>query len=259
VPRVRGALLVAWTALLLIMPSALAAQTASPGAPPRVLNLVRVKLKPRSAGAYNALEAQIVRAYERAKAKVYWICLQGPRDASDVLYLNLHDSPEAAQRMESNYRDTIKQHPELTALQQRLTDLTLSTVSTMTTRRDDIDRAAAGVDFATLRTIRLTIFEVRPGREGEFLKAIRTTSAKEGSWLVYEANDSSTYALMTLKRTAIGRRDAATAVPRALRRARGVYTKVETHVYTVRPAMSHVSQAFVAANPQLWRQAATTH
>lgn len=252
-------MIVVSTWLPLVMPAPLLAQSSPPpGAPPRVLNVVRVKVKPRSAGAYNALEAQIVRAYERAKAKVYWICLQGPRDPTEVLYLNLHESTDAAEQMASMYRDAVKQHPELTPLQQRLSDLTASTDSMMTLRRADIDRPPQSVNFATMRTIRLTIFSVRPGREGAFLNAIRTTSAKEGSWLVYEHNDSSTYALVTLKRTAVGRRDGP-PIPRALRQARRLYTKVETHVYDVRPSMSHVSQAFVAANPQLWRPAAASH
>jgi hypothetical protein len=230
----------------------------SPGAPPRVLNIVHVKVKPRSAAAYAALEAQIVRAYERARVKVYWICLQGPKDATDVLYLNLYDSAEASEQAAATYRDAIKQHPELAPPQQRLTDLTVWTTSTLTTRRDDVDRVTPDADFATLRSIRMTTFQVMPGHEGGFLNAIRTTSPKEGSWLVYEANDSSTYALITLTRKAIGRRGGPT-VPRSLRRFKGMFAKTETHVYAVRPSMSHVSQAFVAANPQLWRPVAATH
>jgi hypothetical protein len=259
VSAARAGVLVVLTMVQLALPHPAVAQTTtSPGAPPRVLNIVRVKVKPKVAGAYSALEGQIVRAYDRAKAPIYWICLQGPRDASDVLYLNLHDSVDAADRMTAAYRDVIKLHPELTALQQRLTDLTASTASTLTARRDDVDRALAGVDFATMRGLRLTVFQVKPGREGDFLKAIRTTSVKEGSWLVYEATDSSTYALMTLRRAGTKRRDN-TSVPRALRRFASVYTKTETRTYDVRPAMSHVSQAFVAANPQLWRLSAATH
>jgi hypothetical protein len=234
-----------------------AAQPASPGAPPHVLNIVRVKVKPKSAAAYGALEAQISRAYDRAKARVYWICLQA-RDASDVLYLNLHDSPEDAERMVAAYRDAVRLHPELTALTDRLAEMTASSTSTMTTRRDDVDRVAPGVDFARLHTIRVTTFDVRPGREGDFLKAIRTTSAKEGSWLVYEANEASTFMLLTLTRTASGRHSGP-AVPRAVRRLNGVYGKADTRLYQVRPAMSHVSQAFIAANPQLWRGPAPTH
>src|SRR5262249_7341446 len=98
-------------------------------------------------------------------------------------------------------------------------------------------------------------FQVRPGHEGEFLKAIRTATAKEGPWYVYEATDSSTYALMTLKRSAFNRRDGP-PIPRSLRRNRGVYLRADTRVYSVRPTMSHVPAASAAANPQLWRAVA---
>jgi hypothetical protein len=230
----------------------------SPGAAPRVLNIVRTKVKPGTSGPYAALEAQIARAYERAKARVYWICLQSPKDATDVLYLNLHETAEGADRMAAVYRETVKQHPEIVPLQDRLAELTASTSSTLTTRREDVDRASPGVDFATMRALRLTTFEVRQGREGDFLKAIRTSNTKEGIWYVYEANDSSTFALITIKRTRINRRDGP-AVPRTLRRFKGVYTAMESKTFNVRPAMSHVSQEFVAANPQLWRTSAGNH
>lgn len=255
----RAGVLVGVLSLLIPVRDVAAQRAVSPGAPPRVLNIVRVKVKPTAAPSYGALEAQIVRAYERSKVQLYWICLQGTKkDAADVLYLNLHDSQEAAERGPAIYRDAIKLHPELVPLQQRLTDLTASSTSTLTTRRDDVDHAKTDVDFATLRTIRLTMFQVLQGHEGEFLKAIRTTSPKEGSWLVYEANDSSTYALMTLKRAAFGRHDGP-AIPRALRRFKGLAAKPQTIVYQVRPSMSHVTQAFIAANPQLWRSAAANH
>ena len=254
-----GVVLAAASLLLLSFTPAAAAQRApSPGAPPRVLNVVHVRLKPRAAATYAALEAQIVRAYERAKVRIYWICLQGPKDATDIVYLNLHDSPEAAEQAAVAYRDVLRQHPELVQMQQRLSDLTASTTSMLTTRRGDVDRVTPDTDFATLRSIRMTTFQVMPGREGAFLNAVRTTSPKEGSWLVYEANDSSTYELIALTRKAIGRRDGPTA-PRSLKRFKGVIAKTEAHVFAVRPSMSHVSQAFVAANPQLWRPPAATH
>jgi hypothetical protein len=232
--------------------SAAAAQGPPPGAAPRVLNVVRTRLKPQTSGPYAALEAQIVRAYDRARARVFWICLQSSKDANDILYLNLHESTGAADQMAAAYQDTIKRHPEIVSLQERLAELTLSTDSTLTTRRDDIDRAPSSVDFATMRNVRVTMIQVRPGREGDFVKALRTATPKDGAWLVYEANDSSTFFLMTLKRTKINRKDGP-AIPRALRRSTMVYLKADTRAYSVRPQLSRVSQAFVAANPQLWR------
>src|SRR5262249_58544705 len=131
-----------------------------------------------------------------------------------------------------------------------------ATGSGVTTRREDVDRPLPNVDFATMRDLRLTTVQVRPGREGDFVKAVRTANPKEGAWLVYEANDASTFYLVTLKRTRINRADGP-PIPRSLRRNKGVYLKTETRTYAVRPTMSHVPQAFAAANPQLWKPTAT--
>jgi hypothetical protein len=224
-------------------------------APSRLINVVFVKLKRRAAASYEALEASIVRAFERAKVKTYWVGLQSAKDADDVLYLNLHDSQESADRVAAVYQEVLKQHPELSKLQQRLSDLVTSETSLLTTRRDDVDAVAARPDFATMRALRVTIFQVRPGREGDFIRALRTTKAKDRSWLVYEANDTSTFALLTPLRAVRSSRRDGLAIPRTLRRSRGVFIKAETQVYSVRPAMSHVPQTFVAANPQFWRPA----
>ena len=213
------------------------AQTPVP--PPRVINIVRVKVAAHNASSYASLEAQIVRAYDRAKARVYWIGLQGPHDGTDVLYLNLSDSLDAWTQMSAAYDATIKQHPDLTELQQRLARLTASTVTTLTTRRDDVDRLPQGVDFATMRTLRLTMVDVRPGREGAFLDAIRTAPAADGSWLVYEATDTSTYALMTLTTRSHFTSKDGLPLPRLLRRSKGIVTRIETRIYALRPAMSH--------------------
>jgi hypothetical protein len=223
-----------------------------PGAPPRLLNVVRVRVKPKSAGVYTSLEGQIVRAYDRAKVRLYWICLQSPRDPTDVVYLNLYNSADGPDRAAATYHEAVEPHPDILSLQQRLADVTASSTSTLTTRRDDIDRAVAGADFATLRTLRLTTFQVQPGREGEFIRVTRTASPKDGAWLVYEANNSSTFMLITLKKTPINRRDGP-PIPRTLRRAKGLYVASESRVYNVRQAMSHVSPAFMAAHPSLWR------
>jgi hypothetical protein len=228
--------------LALAAPAAGAARKAVPTPPPRVLNIVRVKVKPRAASAYATLENQIVRAYERAKAKVYWIALQSPHDSSDVLYLNLADSQESWERMSAAYQAAVKRHPELTELQDRLTKITLSTVSTLTSRRDDVDRAPKGVDFNSMRSLRLTLVEVRPGREGSFLDAIRTAPPADGSWIVYEATDTSTYALITLAATNAPHNSGST-MPRSLRRSKGIVLHVETRTYRVRPGMSHPAAA----------------
>jgi hypothetical protein len=248
-------LALAW--LLSVALPAAAVAAPSPGAPPNVLNIVRVRLKPGASAPYESLEANVVRTWDRAKVGIFWICLQSPKDAKDILYLNLFESTADMDRATAIYNEAVRHHPELPRLQQRLSELTVSTTSALTSRRDDAERAPTGVDFATMRALRLTLIHVRPGREGEFVEAIRTAAAKDGAWLVYEATESPLFALITLRRTA-SERLRAPAIPRSLRRFRGAYTKAETKDYAVRPAMSHVPQTFVSANPQLWRLPSST-
>jgi hypothetical protein len=228
----------------------------APGAPPRTLNIVHVRLKAGSAAAYESLEASIARASQRARIRVYWLALQSRNDAKDVLYLNLLQTPEDVDRATAAYNEAAKQHPELVKLQQRLAELSSGSASMLTTHRDEVEHTPGGVDFASMRAVQLTTFQVRPGREGDFITAIRTANAKDAPWLVYEANDAPVFVLMTLKRSPSERLESP-AIPRTLRRFRGVYTKAETRVYVVRPAMSRVSRAFAATNPQLWRAAGT--
>jgi hypothetical protein len=248
-------------ALLLAASSTAAQQPArvapAPAAPPHLLNIVMVKLKRGAAGSYGALEGTMARAYERARVKVYWVGLQASKDTNEVLYLKLSDAPESADGVAAIDRESLKQHPEIVKLQQRLSELEASETAMLTTRRDDVDPPGGRPDFATMRAVRLTVFQVRPGREGDFITAIRTTGARERGWLVYEANESSTFALITPLRLSRSDRNDGPPVPRTLRRFKGVYMKADTRTYSVRPALSHVPQSFVAANPQFWRPAPT--
>src|SRR5213594_1035390 len=78
--------------------SAAAAPARGPGAPPKFLNIVRQTLKRGAAPAYLDLEATIVRAYDRAKVPLYWLCLQAPKTPPEILYLNLFDTPDGLDR-----------------------------------------------------------------------------------------------------------------------------------------------------------------
>jgi hypothetical protein len=56
--------------------------------------------------------------------------------------------------------------------------------------------------------------------------------------MVYEATDTSTYALITLAVTKSSHQSGPT-MPRSLRRSKGIFERAETRTYTVRPGMSH--------------------
>src|SRR5260370_19183284 len=90
--------------------------------------------------------------------------------------------------------------------------------SMLTPRRDDGDQAVGRPDFAAMRALRLTIFQVKPGHEGDFITAVRTTNAKDRFWLVYEANETSTFVLISPMRTSRVDRGEGPAIPRTLSR-----------------------------------------
>lgn len=229
----------------------LAAQSGShAGAPPRVLNVVHQKLERGKAGAYRALETSIVRAYARAKVQVFWIALQSPTDETDILYLNPADSMGEWNQLAGRVREAIAAHPDIEQLQNRLqTFVGRDATSTLTTRRDEVDGLDAS--FATMRALRLTVFHVKPGQEGEFVDAARIEAGGVDPWLLYEANAAPTFMLVAPARSLQAARRV--EIPRRLKHLRRVYSSVETHVYIVNPSMSHVPAPFAAP---FWKSSA---
>jgi len=232
-------------AAFLLAATSVSAAAPSATAPPRVLNIVRQTLKPATAAAYAALEATIVRSYDRARMPLYWIALQSVKDPREVLYLNLFDAREDLDRATAAYNDSIKKYPELTKLAQRLTTYQLRPATSMlTSYRDEIAYTRQGTTLATMEALRLTVIHVHAGREGEFLEAAQP--GRPVPWLLYEDTSSSTFFMVTPLRSAADRKGG--GLPRALRRLKRIYTAEKPVVYAVRHAMSHASPQLIAAN-----------
>jgi len=228
-----------------------AAAPRKPIAPPRVLNFVRQTLKRGAAHAYAALEATIVRGYRQGRIPMYWVCLQAPSNPSAILYLNVYDAPEGADHAAATYKNmVVPRHPELLRLQQRLATYGAGPpVSMLTRRRDEFVYGRRDVDFATMGALRVTVFRVRAGREGEFVDAAQTGRAVP--WQLYEDSATSTFFLVTPLRTALERDH---GLPRSLRQLKGVYTAEKPVVYAVQPAMSNAPPEYVTANPRFKKQ-----
>jgi hypothetical protein len=224
-----------------------AAQEPRTIAPPKVLNIVRQTLKRGAAANYAAVEASIVSGYRKARIPMYWICLQATANPSAILYLNVYNAESDAERAAETYRTTVRQHRNLVRLQERLQTYAASApLNMLTTRRDEFVYRRRDVDFATMGALRMTVFHVRAGHEGEFVEAARTGRAVP--WAIYEDSATSTFFLLTPLRTA-SERDP--GIPRALRGLRGVYTVERPATYALRPAMSHAPPAYGTANPRL--------
>lgn len=205
--------------------------------PPRILNVVRQKLKPGTSQSYQALETAIVAAYQQAHVPLFWIMLQSRTDATDIVYLNVADSIEDWQAMGARYRQAAAAHPELDKMSARLATFIERTISTLTTRRDEITLSRIAVDLQSMRALRLTVFEVSPGHEGRFVSAARAAANRGAPWLVYEATDASTFMLVTPLRTA-SRLKKTAGIPRRLQELNS-RSRIEDGIYAVRPQMSH--------------------
>ena len=215
-----------------------------PGAPPRVLTVVRQTLKHGTAPAYQSVEAAIARGYERAKIPLYWLALQSTKTPTEILYLNFHDTVGDADRAAAIYRDTVPRHADLLKLQQRLAEYRAAEPkTTLTTRRDEFVYGRTDVDFTTMAAVQLTVFHVAAGHEGEFVDA--ATTGRASPWLLYEATNESTFVIVApLKSTA----DAKTVtLPRRLRRLRHLGTIEKPQTFVVRASMSHLPPDFLAA------------
>ena len=177
---------------------------------------------------------------------MYWVCLQAPSNPSAILYLNVYDAPEQADHAAKTYTNmVVPGHPALVRLQQRLTAHAAGPpVSMLTRRRDEFVFGRRDVDFATMGALRITVFHVRAGREGEFVDAAQT--GRSVPWQLYEDSATSTFFLVTPLRTASERDH---SIPRRLRQVKGVYTVEKPVVYAVTPAMSHAPPEYVTANP----------
>jgi hypothetical protein len=228
-------LLLAWLAS---GPSAFAARPAYASAePPKILNVVRQKLKPGTSQSYQALETAIVAAYEQAHVPVFWIMLQSRTDATDIVYLNVADSMEEWEAMGARYRRAAAAHPELDKMSARLATFIAHSTSTLTTRRDEIPFSRT-VDLQSMRALRLTVFEVSPGHEGRFVTAARAAANRGVPWLLYEANDAPRFMLVAPLRTA-SRVKKTPGIPRRLQELKDSRSPTADGVYALRPQMSH--------------------
>lgn len=226
------------------------AAPARPGAPPKVLNLVRQTVKRGAAADYAALEAEIARAYRQARVPLYWVCLQSTTNPSAILYLNVYDAESDAERAAETYRNMVPQRRELVRLQGRLATYAAGPpVTTLTTRRGEFVYGRGDIDFATMGALRVTVFHVRTGQEGAFVEAAR--SGRAVRWQLYEDSATSTFFLLAPLRTATERDP---GIPRALRRLKAVSSIDRSVTYAVRPAMSHATPAYGAANSRFKKQ-----
>jgi hypothetical protein len=233
-------------ALLTTAASAGRGTTKPPQPPPVSLNIVHHRLKRGTPAAYQALEATIVNAYDRARVPLYWMTFQSTKDPRDVLYLNVFESAEGLAHAAETYKAFAPAHPELTRLSTKLSAMIETQSSVLTTRRAETAYTRADVDFQTMRALMLATFHVKPGHEGTFMDAVRKAGASGAPWIVYEANEESTFVLLAPMRSRAEARHPA-PIPRVVRELRGIYHRAATELYVLMPSMSRVPAAAAIA------------
>lgn len=209
---------------------------AKPATPPVSVNIVHHKLKRGTTAAYQALEATIVSAYERAKMPLYWLTFQSTKDARDVLYLNVFNTPDGFEHASESFRTLSPSHPELNRLSTRMAAMIETENSVLTTRRDEIAYTRSDVDFQNLRALLLVTYRLKPGHEGKFMDAVRKAAGAGAPWLVYESNSDPTFVVIApLKSRNEAKR--AVSLARPLRELHGQYRETRD-VYVLVPAIS---------------------
>ena len=257
------------------------AQTSMPenpspaGSPPRYINVVHERLKPGRGTAYDAGLSSIRDSYERFDIAAYWIATRSITGPDEMLAFNFGESFGDLEKMGAGVAAGMAAHPELIGPQDRLLEENVSAVSNLIAERVDALGSRTGtVNFAKMRLLHLTVFQIRPGHEAEFVEASRTVASVfeniEGTppWVVYAVNagaPSPAYLVLTALSSLKDEDDAAArrapamaaagaAIQRRLSElARSAYESTETNIYVVNPKLSHMPKDFTAGDPSFWQ------
>lgn len=246
----------------------------SAASPPQYINVVHERLKPGHGAAYDGMLSSIRTSYERFNIPAYWIELKSLTGPDEILAFNFAESFGEFEKMGAGMAAGIAAHPELAGLQDRqLAENTSSVTNFIAERVDGLSFHAASINFAKMRLLHLTVFNIRPGHESEFAEAVKSITATyekiEGSpaWVTYAVNAGApapSYLILTAlsslkdEDAAAARRvpamDAAgPAVQQRLQEiARSAYDSIETNIYVVNPQLSHMPRDFTAEDPSYW-------
>ena len=246
----------------------------SAGSPPQYLNVVHERLKPGHGAAYDGMLSSIRGSYERFNIPAYWIELKSITGPDEILALNLADSFDDFEKMGAGMAASIAAHPELAGLQDRqLAENTSSVTNFIAERVDALGSHAATINFAKMRLLHLTVFNIRPGHEAEFAEAAKSIAAayekitSSPAWVVYAVHSGAPVpsylmltALSSLKdedaasaRRAPAMDAAGPAVQQRLQEIeRSAYDSIETNIYFVNPQLSHMPSDFTAIDAAYW-------
>jgi hypothetical protein len=239
----------------------------SADSPPRYINVVHEALKPGRAAAYEGVLSSIRRDYERFDIAAYWVELKSLTGPDEGLALNFFESFDDAGKIAGAIGSAVVAHPELAALQDRLLEENVSSVTNFIAERVDVMSSRADtIHFAKMRLLVVTVFHILPDHEQEFVNdaqgVVFEYDKVEGSpaWVMYAvtAGASAPSYIMLTPLNSLKDEDAAAArrEPTALGGAavdlRKKARSAMTNIYIVNPESSHMPRDFTALDPAFW-------
>jgi hypothetical protein len=246
-----------------------------PGVLPKVLLLVYQQMQPGKAGERQRLEVDTSRRFDELNVPITWIELEAVTGPPQALFFDPASSFEELDRAGAMLANTFASHPELAQQQEQIELRLASSRTAVAIRRDELDFSVEKMDLTKARYLRITVMQLRPGREQDFVEAekVRRTALNRAgadvAWAMYEANaglEQPTFLLVEPlkslqdvdKRVEIQRKAEQgweqTERKRVDEITRDAYLSIESNLYVIHPEMSHVSREFAAGDPGYWIQ-----
>lgn len=257
------------TLFALLIAGSLSAQTM---APPPYLQIFREEVKMGRAGPHVLTESGWPRAFARAKIPnnnyVAMTTIFGPTEA---WFFEGHASVAEIEAV----NNAIAAAPGLGAELDRLSQAdaaNVASVRTILARYAPETSNGPDINASAMRVWEITIFRVRPGKEGNFVQAAKLYQSLvqqarvDAPWATYEVMagmPGPTY-LVFSPHKALAEIDPAAGVGAAIQKVMTEETmkqfgtlsegfiSVETMVFVPSPAMSHLSPEWIAQDPKYW-------
>jgi hypothetical protein len=214
--------------------------TPAPGAPPKVLLLVRQQFKSEKTRARERLERATAALYNRLDVPVYWMELAALTGPAEALFFAPYDSFEAVEKAGAALGPLYEAHPELPRMQAGINDA-LSAERTILAVRV-FSQGVEDIDLSQARFLRMLVVRTRPGEEPALARDLTPS-------VVYEVNSGMPGPAFLIFQAMTAFAD----IPAPLV-THG--TVVEDSVYAVEPAMSHVSREFAQQGRVFWTKPA---
>ena len=253
----------------------IAAQTPPPNSPPPVLQIFREEVKPGKGAAHEAVEAAYAQAYAREQWPVNWLGMTSISGPSEAWFTIPYESFAA---MEQDRQNVMKKPAFLRQLEQldaRDGELRSGQRALLAVYRKDLSHHPEHLvaNLPQSRYFNILTFRVRPGRDQDFVQAVKTyvealdkakVSGGSAAYQVVSGAPGGTY-LLFLAMKSLAELDEGPVREKAIAQALGsdkaeklfktiseVVLTTENAIFALSPAMSYMPKDFMAADPAFW-------